>query len=50
MIGGGFLLIAALLVQCVPETSPTPDQLERVAEEESDVATLDPPESPLAQS
>jgi hypothetical protein len=48
MIGGGFLLLAALLVQFVREVQAPSEQLERVVEEEGMMPTMTPPESPLA--
>ncbi len=48
MIGGGFLLLAALLVQFVTEVPAASEQLERVVEEEGMLPTMTPPESPLA--
>ncbi len=48
MIGGGFRLLAAILVQFVRETPASAEQLERVVEEEAMLPTKTPPESPLA--
>ena len=48
MVGGGFLLLAAFLVQFVREVPAADEQIERVVEEEGMVPTMTPPESPLA--
>ncbi len=47
MIGGGFLCLAAVLVQFVRETPAAVEQLDRVVEEEGMLPTMTPPESPL---
>jgi maltose/moltooligosaccharide transporter len=48
MVGGGFLLLAAFLVQFVREVPAADEQIERVVEKEGMVPTMTPPESPLA--
>ncbi len=48
MIGGGFLLLAAILTQFVREAPVAIEQLERVIEEEGMLPTVTPPEAPLA--
>ncbi|HEY1582028.1 MAG TPA: MFS transporter [Chthoniobacterales bacterium] len=47
MVGGGFLLLAAVLVQFVRETPLALERLERVIEEEGMLPALTPPETPL---
>jgi len=48
MVGGGFLLLAAFLVQFVREVPAADEQIERVVEKEGMVPTMTPSESPLA--
>jgi len=49
MVGGGFLLLAAILVQFVREEPVIREELERIVEEEGMLPTMTPPETPLAQ-
>lgn len=47
MIGGGFLLLAAILVQFVREApAATIEQLEEVVADEGMLPTMTPPETP----
>ncbi len=51
MIGGGFLLLAAILVQFVRETpAATIEQLEEVVADEGMLPTMTPPETPVAEA
>jgi maltose/moltooligosaccharide transporter len=47
VFGGICMLIASVVTLFIPSTSPVPDRLQRVAEEEGMLPTVTPPEAPI---
>jgi maltose/moltooligosaccharide transporter len=46
VLGGGCMLVAAVLTQFVPEAPPAPRRLQKITEEEGMMPTATPPEAP----